>query len=681
LFFSINAVLNNGLRFIGFGMNTQASKNKKTLKQLLMPSIGGLLLLLLLGNLLLSVWLIRDFLQGQLKSHAQDAATSLGLSLSTVIDARDVVLAERMVDAIFDSGDYLKIRYIATSGDVLIHRESPIAFQAVPAWFTSLLDLDAPQASSQVMAAWVQLGKLEVQSHPGYAYLELWRSMKIQLLWFAVVVIVAFLLMQFLLTKILNPLRQVERQAHEMSRKQFQYRAPEPSTRELANVAAAMNEMAETLGKVFKKQLEAIESLRESSLHDALTGLHNREGFDRRLKAELESQESVRQGSLLLLKLNDFEGVNQSCGREQADDLLIAIGAVLSAFVQNHEDGFAARRSGSDFSVFLPAVFGDVADTESAKLMAKLSSLQWVRQLLRDDLLHLGVSCVQQQDGVATVLSKADLALRTAQSKGVSGWQRYAHIAPNEVLNEVRQATQWHGILQQVLLGREIILHSQPVFDLVDNELLYQQVLARIEVEGQLAVAGEFLPMAKRFNLMEQFDRLIFETVLQGMRNDGAIGLFSVSLSESALVDDAFLPWLYEALEAFPDVSGRLTFEVPEYVLNYSEKALSGLCVFAKNLGFKVIVERFGISSVPFSYLQRVAIDGIKVDHSFVRDVHENLDNQFFLRSAIQIAHSQGIDVIAVGVESKEELDALRELGVDGAMGYFLGRPSALVTF
>lgn len=662
-------------------MNIGTGKNKRTLKQLLMPLIGGLLLLLLLGQLVLNVLHVRTFLQGQLQSHAQDAATSLGLSLSTVIDAGDKVLAERMMAAIFDSGDYLDIHYLGLQGESLVHLESAEVYSSVPGWFVALVDLDTPQAQSQVMSGWTQLGALKVKSHPGFAYLELWQSMKTQLLWFVLVVVIAIVLMQFLLTKILNPLRQVERQAHQMSRKQFQYRAPEPSTRELANVAAAMNEMAQALGDVFSHQLHSIESLRERSLHDALTGLHNREGFDRRLKAELESQESVRQGCVMMLKLNDFDSVNQSYGREQADSLLLAVAEVLNSYVKGHGEAFSARRSGADFSVFLPNIFGDAVDEECAKLMAKLSSLQWVRQLLKDDLLHLGAASVQAQDDVATVLSKADLALRKAQSKGVSGWQRYAKIAPDEALNEVRQASQWHDILLQALLGREVILHAQPVYDLVDGKLLYRQVLARLEVEGDLAVAGEFLPMAKRFNLMGQFDRLIFETVLQGMSQEGAAERFSVSLSESAMLDEEFLPWLGDLLERFQEVAARLSFEVPEYVLNYSEQSLKTLCQLAERLSFKVIIERFGVSSVPFSYLQRINIDGIKVDHSFVRGVHENSGNQFFLRSAIQIAHSQGIDVIAVGVESQQEFDALKELGVDGAMGYLLGRPSELVQF
>jgi len=415
---------------------------------------------------------------------------------------------------------------------------------------------------------------------------------------------------------------------------------------------------------------------------DNLTGLNNREGFDARLKTELESKESIPHGTLFLIKINDFGSVNRLHGRAEGDDLLRVVGDELKQLVRSHVGSFAARRSGADFSVFFPYIAGDSADEIAQSLSAKLSGLPMIKQLLREDLVHVGVACVTEDDDRKSLLSKADLALTQAQGKGVSGWQRYAYFAADDVLKEVRQAGEWLGILQEMLAKQSIELHLQPMFDPSGRHKIHDQVLARLEVDEQLVVAGVFLPMVERFQLTVPFDQMVVEKVLNGlMRQTDSSDCYSVSLSEAAIGDDAFITWFSRQLSSRPEVAKRLLFEVPEHVINHSESSLARLCRLSRQYGFRVSVERYGASSVPFSYLQRVDVNAIKVDHSFVRDIHENPANQFFLRSAVQIAHSQALRIFAVGVESELEWQTLRALGIDGAMGYHLSRPERTALF
>lgn len=653
-------------------------QNKRTLKQLLVWFVGSLLFLLLLGNLLLNVSITKSYLQTQLESHAQDAATSLGLSLSKVIDARDQVAAERMIDAIFDSGDYRRIDFLDVNNQPVIQRSLDVQIEGIPNWFTHNLTLVTPSQSAEVMAGWSQLGTLSVESHPGYAYIELWQVFKTQLLWFLGVGVAGLLLMRFIISSLLKPLHQMEDQAHEMTEKRFDYRAPPPKTRELARVAEAMNEMADTLGHVFNEQLALIEGLREQSVLDTLTGLHNREGFDRRLKAELESADSVPQGTLYLIHLRDFEQINQQQGRDEGDVLLRAISDTLKQTTLQHPGSYASRRTGSDFCLFFPAITGDTADELAATIMAKLTSLAIVKHLLRDDLIHMGAACFRADDSCAKLLSKADMALRQAQAKNVSAWQRYAHIAPDNMLDEVRQANEWLSILQQTLADQSAILHLQPVYTLGDQSLMYHQVLARLEIDNRMVVAGLFLPMVERFDLSSAFDRMIVEKATQAIDEHAFDQPLCVSLSEQSLVNEDFLSWLEQHFSSVSLKANQLIFEVPEHIVTYTESALIRLCELGRHCHFGISIERFGASSVPFSYLQRIAVNVIKVDQSFIRDVHENQANQFFLRSAIQIAHSQGIQIVAVGVESEDEWLTLKELGMDGAMGYYLAKPEAI---
>ncbi|KZZ36004.1 hypothetical protein A3756_14055 [Oleiphilus sp. HI0086] len=338
----------------------------------------------------------------------------------------------------------------------------------------------------------------------------------------------------------------------------------------------------------------------------------------------------------------------------------------------------------------------DEIDVLVPKMISEICSLSDIKHLLRDDSVHIGAACVKADDTARTLLSKADLALRQAQSDGISGWRRYAHIqSAEESMREVHQANEWRNILQEVLLSRDVKLHTQTVYD-GEGKVMYQQVLSRIEVEGELTVAGTFLPMAERFGLMVPFDQLVVEKVVESLadpeflmqrtHNELAQGeadnhRYCITLSEAALIDERFLSWFDQQLVQNPSLAEMLIVEVPEHIVSYNENALVVLSNMAKEHGFSLSVERFGVSSVPFSYLQRVDIHYIKVDHSFIRNVQGSQSNQFFLRSAIQIAHGQGINVIAVGVESEDEWQALKELGIDGAMGYHLKRPQANEVF
>lgn len=632
----------------------------------------------------------RDNLSQQLSSHAQDTANSLGLSLSTVVSSRDEVAAGRMIDALFDSGEYQQIVLFSVDGSPIVLRKRTSLPVDVPQWFSRLMSLPSPKKTSDVMSGWTQQGTLVVESYSGFAETELWQMLRAQLVWFVVIAILGLFGVHLLLDRLLVPLKLIETQARAMSEKKFSERAPLPKTRELAGVAQAMNDMADQLGLVFNEQLSLIESLRAKSFVDELTGLGNREGFDARLKTELDTLKHTAQGSLILVQVNHLALINDSKGRAEGDRFLVTISELISKLLEANPGAFAARRNAADFSVFLPLIMSAEIDVIVEGLANQLSSLTEIKQLLRDDCFHLGVACVQSGDTASILLSKVDMALRQAQGKKMAGWQRYAYIESIDVNDEVRQANEWRSILQNVLANRSLKLHTQKVFDRA-NKLYYYQVLSRIQVDDALIVASLFLPMAERFQLMVPIDQLVMEKVFAAFANgtlnivDDKVAVepvfYCVTLSESALQDARFMSWLDEQMHEYPHVTTNLMIEVSEHVVNHNEPALQGLSHLAKKHGFKISIERFGVSTASFAYLQRIPINVIKVDHSFIRSIHNNQVNQFFLRSAIQLAHGQSIKMIAVGVEAVEEWDTLMSIGLDGAMGYYLERPVANAVF
>jgi len=677
-------------------MNKKGTRSL-TLKQVLLWFTGLLMTSLLLVNFFLNISSSRDYMQQQLSSHAQDAATSLGLSLSSVIDANDTVMASSMIDAMFDSGYYRHIIYYDVKGDAKVLRHSPMKVGGVPGWFVDWIDLEAPEGKAEVVSGWMQLGSVSVVSHPGYAYEKLWNSLKVELVWFALIGAVAFLVMSLVITTILLPLMRIEKQAKAVRDRDFAYRAPMPKTRELRRVAVAMNSMSDRLGKMFGEQLALIEHLRAQTFQDAVTGLGNRAEFDKRLKAELESEQSAAVGSLLLIQLSDFTVYNQSNGRPAGDALLVQLAEAIKGDTLKVMDAFIARRSGSDFSVFLPGVVDEQADKFANDLLHKLAGLHLVKQMCRNDILHVGIASTMTKISLPLFLSEADMALRRAQATGPNGWQRYVLSSESASPEDsVKQANEWLTILRETLSSKSIVFHYQPVYNRNRSSVMHYQVLSRIEVNDELVVAGVFIPMAERFSLLVDFDRLVVDQVItklgqsldgpsiKGPRMKGGSSIdqrspinvrFCVNLSVHSIADEGFVDWLLNILKQRPNEARQLIFEVSEYCLQEAGESLERLVGASKSLGYEVSIDRFGVAAVPFSYLQHLAIHYIKVDHSFIRDIHNSRDNQFFLRSVLQIAHGQDIQVIAVGVEFEEEWQSIEPLGIDGAMGYYLCRP------
>lgn len=649
---------------------------KRSLKQLVLVSVGTLVLFLLGLSASLNFANTRVYIDQQLARYSMDAATFLGLALSSQKGDESNVAKERMIDSIFDSGDYASIQFRAPDGSIVVERSLSSAGSRVPLWFLSRIELSDFVGQAKVMSGWSQLGSVHVQANPALAEQELWSLFKSQVVLFLSVLLVGLLILYVLLRKLLAPLSQLASQAHRIASRSFDQFIEPPSTRELDIVVRSMNEMSVKLKRVFDEQLGDIERLRDQTRKDPLTELFNREGFDARLKSDLTDRSVSGVGVLVLVMVNDFGQINIDHGRQEADEFLICVADLLRTLAVEYRGAYISRRTGAQFSLFLPGVSVDDAELLAQRMLAKILGLTILRQALRDDWVNIGLASVNDAETVQSLFSKADLALRQGQEKGVSGWRRYASEGGEGFSEEVRQANHWQKILQEALASNGIILYEQSVRSLSDHSLSYKQVLSRIEVDGQLVVAATFLPMAKRFGLMVLFDELVVELVLEALASSDNDGCYNITLSEAAIADEVFMQWLTQQLEKHKAVLPRVTFEVPEHALGFGEEVLLKLCELGQKWGFRLCIDRFGVSSIPFTYLQRVKVSVLKIDPSFIRNIHLNQENQFFLRAAVQIAHSQNIQVVAIGVETEDELAMVREIGVDAATGYIVQRPS-----
>ncbi len=224
-----------------------------------------LLFTLFLFSVLLSgVWIeklysTRSFLVNQLASHAQDTATSLGLSLSPVLAAGDISSADTMMNAVFDRGYYRRISLKDVYGKMISEKTLRVEFEGVPDWFVNLIPIETPVAEALIMAGWNQAGKLYVESHPGYAYKTLWQTAVRISGYFLSTFILVLCFGALGLNLLLKPLKRLEQQAEAICRKEYSIQQELPKTRELRRVVISMIRMTAKVRDMFAEQAKFAE--------------------------------------------------------------------------------------------------------------------------------------------------------------------------------------------------------------------------------------------------------------------------------------------------------------------------------------------------------------------------------------------------------------------------------------
>ncbi|MDX2433601.1 MAG: LapD/MoxY N-terminal periplasmic domain-containing protein, partial [Desulfobacterales bacterium] len=530
----------------------------------------GIFTLVLFFMLFTGTWLVklestRSFLIDQLESHAQDTATSLGISISQHSGEIDIPAVESMINAVFDRGYYRIVRYTGAQGDVLVDRVLDVTIENVPQWFIRLIPLKTPEATANVMAGWHQAGSIYVRSHPGYAYKTLWENVYRMTLWFLICGIFVLIVGGFGLKILLKSLVLVEKQADALCRKKYEIQEKVPKTKELRRVVEAMNRMTGKVKEMFEEQVSIAESLKKHAYHDSLTALGNRRFFESQITARLDRGDSTTKGIILLVQIRDLHELNQQKGFQAGDELLQKVAAILQESTKQHPNSVLARLTGGDFGIFVPDALAWDGESIAETVIRKLSQLAVEQLTLTDNVAHVGVVNYENSITLSSLLSEADLALRSAQQTGPNKWKILSITEESEKMPLGQQ--QWKEILDQALSERKITLYAQPVVNAYDRkQIIHLEIFSRIiQEDGSLLSAGLFMPFAERLHLVSYLDRIVLEEVMRIDPRKIDVDHIAVNVSSASLENDSFRRWVYSALKKLPGKSPRINFEFAEF--------------------------------------------------------------------------------------------------------------------
>ena len=642
-----------------------------TLRKQLFLAICLFLLVAFSGSFFASLESSREQTLSQLRAHAQDAATALGLSLTAQVD--DPAMMELMVSSIFDSGYFSSIRVIRLKDQqTLVERSAPTKIDGVPDWFVNLVKLRPEGGDALVMRGWEQQARVEVVSNPQFALAKLWDSTLGSLIWLLLCGLFSAVVGGWMLRRQFRPLDSMVRQAEAISKREFLSLPKLPRTPELKRVVLAMNQMVEKLKALFSEEAARSEKLRAESYLDSLTGLANRRLLDEQLADHLRECEQSRDGHLLMLRINDLNGLNQRLGGQRTDALISAVGELLKRLTQLPErrTWLAARNRGGEFSLLTPGLDAENATRLAADVSVSLENLRLTGTSDCMPVAHLGVVAYRPGEPIGTVLLRLDQALTESRQHPERPWVYLSHrdTAPNHTQHD------WRTWIDDALTEGKMQLYFQPVVQCADpGQVLHHKVLARLlDPQGEAIAAGHFLPWIERFGWSARFDLAMLEATLDDLVvNRRPLAL---SLSGSTLRDPVQWRTILDLLDSLPELAPLLTLEIDESQLPAPDE-LQRLSHSLLESGCRMGLQHFGGHFSQIGNLTQLGLAYLKIDGVYIRNIDEQTDKRLFIDAIFRATHSIDLPLIAEMVETSGELLAITELGVFGAMGRLIGPP------
>lgn len=645
-----------------------------TLSRQLIFAMSVIFLLALLGVQAIRLNSAQRHLQDQLESLAQDTATSLGLSLGSLLRDDDIALANTVINPIFDRGHYQEIEFISHSGAQRVSKVLPAGDTGdYPLWFAEFFPLVAPSAESLVSTGWRQLGKLRVRAHPRYAYAQLWATALNTALCLLAIYGAGLFAIRLFLLGVLRPLAAIERAAQAISAHDFVAIALIPSTRELRRVVNAMNALSRRIREVIATETARADALQREAYIDEVSGLLNRRGFIAHIESTYRDERGAYAGTFALIEIPELGPINREIGSQRCDELLRALGRIIEETAAGLK-GLAARHGGAIFALLIPRLAPEAAHTVLVELQALLDTLVAERGLPGQPQVSIGAVAAPEARADLDVLANAAAAmlLRARQQGegciclhtiGIQGDSRHADFA----LAAVRDA----------LASRRIQLVGQQVKSLPDRCFLHTEIMARIDDEsGTTIAAADFIAIVAQHGLMRQLDEAVIARVCQTSQATTKRETIAINLSVRSLEDGDFIERLSATIASQQPLPMRLILEISEHGVVQNEPAVARLAKAMAPYDIGVAIDHFGVHRNSLALVQRLKPAYLKLSSIHTKNLLTDTGTRFYIEAVVRAARQFEIPVIAQNVEEASILTVLETLGVGGYQGYLDGKPT-----
>jgi diguanylate cyclase (GGDEF)-like protein len=419
---------------------------------------------------------------------------------------------------------------------------------------------------------------------------------------------------------------------------------------------------------------ELQEQLHHQAFHDPLTDLANRSLFTNQVKDALA--QDAREVAVLFIDADDFKTFNDSFGHVAGDELLVGIADRLRQSVRPSDA--IARLGGDEFAVMVDkrerAYLGAISVAE--RIMKSFEQPVRAGQELVSVHLSIGIATTRDSSNADELIRNADLAMYQAKEGGKGRFElfhprmREAVIKRHDLKEELRQAME-HD---------QVTVEYQPIVVLATGEIVAAEALVRWDHPGRgRLLPSEFVPLAEETGLIIAVGNSVLEQACHQARawqraTDSGPLAIHVNLSAVELHDPGIADRVLSVLQTAGIEPGRLVLEITESLIQDAD-ACGWSLRRLRDAGVRLALDDFGTGYSSLSYLRSLPLDILKIAKPFVEGIAHGRRESSFARMIVDLATTLGLQVIAEGIESAEELEALLELGCEFGQGFYLGVP------
>jgi diguanylate cyclase (GGDEF)-like protein/PAS domain S-box-containing protein len=426
------------------------------------------------------------------------------------------------------------------------------------------------------------------------------------------------------------------------------------------------------------------ETIDYQASHDALTGLSNREEFSARLDELVKSVRSTqRRHALLVLDIDRFKAVNDTCGALAGDELLRQVAAHIQANVARGD--ISARINGDEFGIILMNCELEDSANAATRLQNSVQAQKFIWQNgVFPITLSIGIVPIADPNAAShALLAAAEDACHLSKEEGGSRMNVFR--LEDAKFQKRRGDVEWIAKINRALDENRFALYQQPIMPIDSssgNQAKSEVLIRLVNDDGSIARPGDFIPAAERYNLMPLIDRWVLKNAFRSYRELADSGsplahdLISLNLSGPSILDEELIDIILFEVKRYDLSPSHFCFEITETAAIQNLSHASRFMKKLKDEGFTFALDDFGSGFSSFGYLKNLPVDYLKIDGAFVQNIDESLVSYAMVESINSVGHVMGIKTVAEFVKNEAILKKLGEIGVDYAQGFYLAEPS-----
>ena len=525
-------------------------------------------------------------------------------------------------------------------------------FDEIPQWFINLIPLEMVESKSEIVK-WKTQAIIYVSANAGDAYSKLYEQ-AVGAIYYAIFAFIILFIMFFIFLKfILQPLKDIEKLAKNISNGSFDIISKLPWTTELKNVSISMNDMSKTIKDIIEKLNNNLENMTSRLSTDDLTGLQLEQTFNTDMKQMFIKKQD---GYILSIKLDNFIHFAKNNPHKDVDNFLKDFANILNKY----ENTQAYRFFGSTFAMISKSK--DYSEIKKLTLDFKNDFEDLGNKYNLISIAHIGATPFNPISTTDAILSQAQEAYEAAKQIG------YNEAFIRDKNDLARDMLQWKNLISDIINNNKFnVGYINQAVSINDEKLLLEEAFtsAKDNDNKQIAI-GTFVSIAEKYDMVTLFDKSVINKIIEYIKNNNIKHEILINLAFDSLMDVEFKDWIKTILLKNHDIANQLVFSITAYGCVRDIEVFKLFVSLIHKNGAKIILKRFETKFIPLETLKDLKLDYIRLARDYTNGIDIDTSKQSFVESICELSKLLGIKVFAESVSERSCFIKLKEIGLYG---------------